>query len=56
MQNISTRALEVKFQWLLEDQKFFNKYRKDKKAMQVINVPGKVHFQLFYPFKFKYRS
>ncbi len=38
MQNISTQALKVKSQWLLEDQKFFTKYRKDKKAMQIINA------------------
>ena len=38
MQNISTKALAVKSEWLLEDKRFFHKYRKDKKAMQVINA------------------
>lgn len=38
MQNLSTKALSLKSQWLLEDRNFFNKYRKDKKAMEVVNA------------------
>lgn len=36
--NMSVQALVLKSEWLIEDQKFFNKYRKDKKAMQVVNA------------------
>lgn len=38
MQIISQKALVLKSEWLENDQKFFNKYRTDKKAMQVINA------------------
>ena len=38
MQIISQQALVLKSEWLEQDQRFFNKYRKDKKAMQVINA------------------
>lgn len=38
MQIISKQASLLKSQWLLEDQIFFNKYRHDDEAMQVINA------------------
>ncbi|MDX9970702.1 MAG: hypothetical protein RBS56_02230 [Candidatus Gracilibacteria bacterium] len=38
MKKISKQAISIKSEWLLEDQTFFNTYRKDKKAMQVINA------------------
>ena len=35
---ISQNAEHIKIKWLLEDRKFFNKYGKDQKAMQIINA------------------
>lgn len=38
MQIISKKALVLKSAWLQEDQRFFSKYHKDIKAMQIINA------------------